>query len=115
MDQEQQECFSIFTDCCYLHANNRQLINKDITVASEASNHSRIAAYTCIMKIINKNLDLHSEMFTDEIPLIIWGDGCAAYLRSSFVFHLFAQMDKKFKVEWCYNERHHGKGTMGVI
>ena len=110
MDQEQQECFSIFTDCCYLHANNRQLIHKDITVASEASNHSRIAAYTCIMKIINKVLDLHSEMFTDEIPRIIWGDGCAAYLRSSF-----ARMDKKFKVEWCYNERHHGKGTMGVI
>ena len=110
MDQEQQECFSIFTDCCYLHANNRQLINKDITVASEASNHSRIAAYTCIMRIINKVLDLHSEMFTDEIPRIIWGDGCAAYLRSSF-----ARMDKKFKVEWCYNERHHGKGTMGVI
>ena len=110
MDQEQQECFSIFTDCCYLHANNRQLINKDITVASEASNHSRIAAYTCIMKIINKVLDLHSEMFTDEIPRIIWGDGCAAYLRSSF-----ARMDKKFKVEWCYNERHHGKGIMGVI
>ena len=62
------------------------------------------------MKIINKVLDLHSEMFTDEIPRIIWGDGCAAYLRSSF-----ARMDKKFKVEWCYNERHHGKGIMGVI
>ena len=74
-----------------------------------------VAAYTCLMKIINKVLDLHAEMFTDEIPLIIWGDGCAAYLRSSFVFHLIARMDKKFKVEWCYNERHHGKGTMGVI
>ena len=67
------------------------------------------------MKMINKVLDLYSEMFTDEIPLIIWGDGCAANLRSGFVFYLIPRMDKKFKAEWCYNEGHHAKGTMGVI
>ena len=78
MNQEQQECFSIFTGCCYLHATNGELKNKNITVASETSDHSGIAAHTCTMKIINKVLDVHSEMFTDEIRLFIWGDGCAA-------------------------------------
>jgi len=24
-------------------------------------------------------------------------------------------MDKKFKVEWCYNEKHHGKSLMDGI
>ena len=33
-------------------------INENITVTSESSDHSRIAAHTCIMKMINKVLDL---------------------------------------------------------
>ena len=75
MEQEQQEYFPIFTDCCYLRATNGELISESITVVSEASDHSRTATHTCITKIINKVLDLHSGMFTDEIPLFIWGDG----------------------------------------
>ena len=48
------ECFSDFTACCYLRATNRELVNENITVTSEANDHSRIAAHTCIMKIINE-------------------------------------------------------------
>ena len=66
--QDQQEiqsvyfghkCFSIFTACCYLRATNRELVNENITVTSEASDNSRIAVHTCIMKIINEVLDLN--------------------------------------------------------
>ena len=50
-----------------------------------------------------------------RIPLFIRSDGFAEQFKSRFVFHLIARMDKKFKVEWCYNERHHGKGPMDRI
>ena len=122
VNQEQQEiqsayfghdCFSIFTACCYLRAANGDLINENITVTSEASEHSRISAHTCVMTIIEKVQDLHPEEFNST--LFIWSDGCAAQFRSRFVFYLLARMDKKYEVEWCYNERHHGKGPMDGI
>ena len=68
-----------------------------------------------IKLIINEVLDLHTEMFTDEILFFIWSDSCAAQFRSRFVFYLIARIDKNLKVEWCYDERHHGKGAMEGI
>lgn len=109
------ECFSIFTACCYLRATNGELVNENITVTSEASEHSRISAHTYVMTIIEKVKNLHPETFNDEIPLFIWSDGCAAQFRSRFVFYLIARMDEMYQVEWCYNERHHGKGPMDEI
>ena len=38
--------------------------NENISMTSEASDHSRIAVHMGIMKIINEVLDLHPEMFT---------------------------------------------------
>ena len=43
-----QDCFSIFTACCYLCDAGGKLINENVTVISEASDHSRIAAFSCI-------------------------------------------------------------------
>ena len=40
------------------HTTNGKLVNENITVTSESSDHSRIATHTCIMKMINKILDL---------------------------------------------------------
>lgn len=54
VNQEQQkiqnayfghDCFSIFTGCCYFRTANGELVNENITVTSEASDHSRLAAY----------------------------------------------------------------------
>lgn len=70
-NQEQQEiqsayfgheCFSIFTACYYLRAANGEFVNENITETSEASDHSRIDADTCVMKVITEVLDLHPEI-----------------------------------------------------
>ena len=45
------EAFSIFTVCCCFCLANGDLINENLAVISEASNHSRIAANTCVVKI----------------------------------------------------------------
>ena len=52
-----QSCFSIFTACCSL-AIDGVLLNENITVTSEASDHSRIAALSCwlrVLSVIKKN------------------------------------------------------------
>ena len=45
---------SIFTACCYFRGDNGQVVSKNISVTSNATDHSRIAAHTCTMKVIEK-------------------------------------------------------------
>ena len=77
---------------------------------SESSDHSRIAALTCIDFVI-KEVERH----TNFTKIIMWGDGCAAQFRSRFIFKLFANYRKDFQLEWNYNEAHHSKGPMDCI
>ena len=44
--------FSIFTACRYLRKDG-DLINENITIISEASDHSCIVAFTCINKVFD--------------------------------------------------------------
>ena len=53
-----------------------------------------MAAHTGI-KITDEVLDLHPEMLSDEIPLLVWSEGCAAQFTTRFVFQLIARMEKK--------------------
>ena len=68
------QCLPIFTVCCYLCATNGGLVNKNISVTSEASDHSSRAVHTCVMKKNNEVLDLPAELFTNEIHLFILSD-----------------------------------------
>ena len=45
--------FSVFTACCYTRGIDGALLNNIFTVKSEATNHSRIVAPSCINLIIN--------------------------------------------------------------
>ena len=45
--------FSIFTACCYTRGIDGTLFNKNFTVTSEATDHSRIVAFSCINLIID--------------------------------------------------------------
>ena len=45
----------------------------------------------------------------------MWSDGCAAQLRSRFIFKLLANYPRDLQLEWNYNEAHHGKGSMDDI
>ena len=84
-----------------------------VTVTSEASDHSHIAAMTCIGKVI----DHLQQKFPDNSfqNVHIWSDGCASQFRSRFVFMLLTYFNKEKNITWHYNERHHGKGPMDGI
>ena len=84
-------------------------------VILEASDHSRIAAHTCAVKITDHVVSGNIALLGEEVPPRIWSDGCAAHFMSRFVFHLIARIKNQFFVEWCYNERHHGKGAMDGV
>jgi len=83
-----QQGFSIFTACCYLNVDG-VVVNENVTVTSEANDHSRIAALSCWLKV----LALLQEKHPLQKPLIlhIWSDGCAGQFRSRFVFSLLSQ------------------------
>ena len=101
------DSFLIFTD------KDGDLNNENITIISEASDHSRIAPFTCINKVFGFVLEKHN--LSPEVTLHIWIDGCASQFRSQYVFVLVSEIDSKVEVNWYYNERHHGKGSMDGI
>ena len=44
--------FSLFTACCYLRLPNEDDLHNDhLTITSESTDHSRIAAFTCVQKV----------------------------------------------------------------
>ena len=106
--------FSIFTACCYFRSTTSGEIEKEcVTVTSEASDHSRIAAMTCIAKVIDH---MQLKIADNSIENIhIWSDGCASQFRSRYVFMLLTYFKKEKNLTWHYNERHHGKGPMDGI
>ena len=105
--------FSIFTACCYLKGEDGKLVNKNVAVVSEASDHSRIAAFTCINKVFNHIRDKHDLPLS--VTLYIWSDGCAAQFRSIFLFRLLCNFERSVKLCWYYKERHHGKGPVDGV
>ena len=77
--------FSIFTACCYTRGIDGTLLNENFTVTSEATDHSRIAAFSCI-NLIKDSLQNHPVFY-------IWSDGCASQFRSRFVFALITHFN----------------------
>ena len=107
------DSFSIFTACCYLRDAEEKLVNENVVVVSEASDHSRIAAFTCINKVFNFVREKHELPL--KVTLHVWSDGCAGQFRSRYVFSLLSTLDKTVNLRWYYNERHHGKGPMDGV
>ena len=48
-----QDSFSIFAACFYLRDADGKLIIENVTVISEASDHLRIAAFSCVNKVFS--------------------------------------------------------------
>ena len=107
------DLFSIFTVCCYLHGADGKLVNENVTVVSEASGHSRMAAYSCINKVFDFVREKHDLPLTTNLH--IWSDGYAGQFRSRFVFSLLSTLNKSVNLRRYYNERHHGKGHMDGV
>lgn len=93
-------CFSIFTACCYYVSEEGGSMKCPITITSESSDHSRIAAFSCINKLLN----VMKEKVKPIKKLIIWSAGMGAQFRSRFVFMLLSTLDHSIDLEWHYNE-----------
>ena len=66
--------FSIFAACCYfLDADNRVTCNS-IAITSELPDHSRAAAITCVLKLIEHMREKHQHLPL-KINSIKWSDG----------------------------------------
>ena len=96
--------------CCYIRGDDGEVVGKNITVTSNATDHSRIAAHTCTMKVIE---ELNKTVQITNVHL--WTGGCAAQFRSRYVFDLIARIDRKYEVTWCYKERYLGKDPMDGV
>ena len=123
-NKQQDECqsayfghtqFSIFTAAAYIRYQG-ELVKESVVIVSEAKDHSRIAAHTCIQRVVDELISIHVHL--QEFPSVdlhIWSDGCSAQFRSKFVFCLTSVFPERFNVTRYYNERHHGKGPMDGI
>ena len=65
-----RSCFSIFTACCYYRTEEGVLMTYPVTITSESSNHSRIAAFSCV----NKILKVMEERINTIKKVIAWSD-----------------------------------------
>ena len=110
-----QNSFSIFTACCYTRGIDDRLLNEYFTVTSEATDRSRIAAFSCINLIIDSLQKKFPSQFNNYPVFYIWSDGCASQFRSRFVFALMIHFNPDYTIQWYYNERHHGKGPMDDV
>ena len=61
------------------------LVNENITMTSEASDHSRIAALSRWLRVLSVIKEKYQNL-PDSLVLHIWSDVCAGQFRSSFVF-----------------------------
>ena len=62
-----------------------EVVSKNITVTSNATDNSLIAAHTCNMKVIE---ELNKTVQIAKVH--VWSDGCAAQFHSQYVFDLIA-------------------------
>ena len=66
--------FSVFTACCYTGGNDGTLLNENFIVKSEATNHSRIAAFSCINLIIDLLQKIFPSQLNNYPVFYIWKD-----------------------------------------
>ena len=99
---------------CFYLAIVGVLVNENITVISEASDHSRIAALSCWLRVLYAIKEKYQNL-PDSLALHICSDECTAQFRSRYVFRLLSQFLINYTLFWYYNERHHGKGFMDSV
>ena len=83
---------------------------RPITVVSENSDYSRIAALACVDMVVQE-----MEKQIDLKRLIIWSDVYTSQFRSRFVFRSLSLYKTEVELEWYYNEDYHGKRPMDSI
>ena len=85
-----------------------------VTITSELYDHSRAAAITSVLTVINHLIEKPQHLPHKTNP-IAWSNDCSAQFRFQFVFKLLSRIDSSLNITWCYNERYHGKGSINGI
>ena len=107
-----QQNFSIFTSCSYYHNSGEDNLTKvPMAGISESNDNSRIAAFSCIVTIVDELKKLMGELCN----VILWSDGCSSQFRSEFVFAVLTHFDRNIALQWNYDEACHCKGPMDGV
>ena len=106
------DSFSIFTTCCYLREPDGKLVNENVTVISEASDHLPIATFSCVNKVFNFACEKHNLPL--KVTLHVWSYGCTGQFRFRYVFSLLSTIDRTVNLRWYYNKWHLSKGQWMV-
>ena len=48
------QCFRIFTACCYAKSPNNDVRNDNVIVVTESSDHDMVASMSCLQKVVHK-------------------------------------------------------------
>ena len=99
-----------------LSKKNEELKKDSFTIVTEASDHSRWATHSLILKNIDEVKSQYPR-FNDckKVSKHLWSDGCASQFRSRFVFYFTNFFPESYQVALFYNERQDGKGPMDII
>ena len=82
------QCFRIFTACCYAKSpNNNDVRNDNVIVATESSDHDRVASLSCLQKVIHKIKHMHEKTYEN---VYVWSDGMGSQFISRHIFKLLA-------------------------
>ena len=80
-------------------------------MVTENSYYNRITSMSCLKKLIDT---VEMECGKSFINVVLWSDGIGAQFWSRFTFQLLAgTIFLNKSLCWFYNERHHGKVSMG--
>ena len=72
------QCFSIFTWCCYTKSSSNNNVRKDnIIVATERSDHDKVACMSCLQKVVHKIKHLYEKRYEN---VYVWSDGMGSNL-----------------------------------
>ena len=82
------QCFRIFTACCYARSpNNNDVRNENVIVVTESSGHDRVASMSCLQKVVHKIEHMHEKTYEN---VYVWSDGMELQFRSRYIFKLLA-------------------------
>ena len=83
------QCFRIFTECCYAKSpNNNDVRNDNVIVVTENSDHDRVASMSCLQKVVLKIEHMHEKTYEN---VYFWSDGMGSQFRSHYIFKIISQ------------------------
>ena len=80
------QCFRIFTACCYTKSpDNNDIRNDHVIVVTESSDHDRVAFISCVQKVLHKIKHMHKKctrMFM--FGMMEWGHNSYLAIYSNY-------------------------------